>query len=214
MNAWKALRITSVVLMILAYGMTSNTITAQETGESLTVELQEFEGSGITGTAVLTESASGGTHVSMELQGQELDGNHPTHIHTGTCDNFDPNPLYPLQTINLSPVNNEGVSESDVEDASLESLQSGDYVILVHQSPEDLTTYLVCGEIGSGTPGVASAPETVATPETESAHHVPDVGVGTTAGSSNSLTSPMFLSLLALAFVSALGAGAFRMYRR
>ena len=60
---------------------------------------------------------------------------------------------YPLETVNLNPVYHEGVSESTVEDVSLTELHEGKYVILVHQSPEELTTYLVCGEIGGGTVG-------------------------------------------------------------
>src|SRR6476646_2224117 len=94
----------------------------QENGMSVTVELHEYDHSGISGTAVLSETTTGGTHVSMVLEGAELDGNHPTHIHTGTCDNFDPNPLYPLETVNLSPDYHEGVSESTVEDVDLTKL--------------------------------------------------------------------------------------------
>lgn len=137
-------------------------VAAEEVETQVTVELQEFEDSGISGTAVLTatlggltEILGGDTQVSMELRGQELDGNHPTHIHTGTCDNFDPNPLYPLETVELSPVSREGVSESTV-DATLKSLREGDFVIVVHQSPEELTNYLVCGEISGGTAGEVS----------------------------------------------------------
>ena len=164
----------ALVAMLVAIPF--GTVAAQEADTRLTVELEEVENSGISGTAVLTAtlgvfsaSLGGDTQVSMELRGAELDGNHPTHIHTGTCDNFDPDPLYPLETVELSAVDREGISETTVEDVTLESLREGDFVILVHQSPEELTKYLVCGEIGAGTAGQADQEERVTSAEHEQA---------------------------------------------
>ncbi len=151
MASWQTLRRATFVLFATLVALPFGAVTAAEDGTSISVELQEFEDSGISGTAILTATAEGGTQVSMELQGAELDGDHPTHIHTGTCDDFDPDPLYPLETVELSSVNREGISETTVEDVSLDSLREGDYVILVHQSLEELTNYLVCGEISGGT---------------------------------------------------------------
>ena len=126
-------------------------LSAQEARFRVTVDLNELDVPGISGTAVLTTTEDGGTLVSMELQGGELEGNHPTHVHDGeSCEDFDPDPLYPLETVELSEVTREGISETTLHDVSLESLVAGEYVILVHQSPEELTTYLVCGDIGSG----------------------------------------------------------------
>ena len=166
MTPWQALRVAALALIAALVAMPFATVTAQEEGTRITVELQEFEDSGISGTATLTATDDGGTQVSMELQGEELDGDHPTHIHTGTCDDFDPDPLYPLETVELSAVSQEGISETTVEDVLLGapvavrgSLRAGDYVILVHQSPEELTNYLVCGEISSGTLEEADAAE-------------------------------------------------------
>jgi hypothetical protein len=178
----------------------------QENGMSVTVELHEYDHSGISGTAVLSETTTNGTHVSMVLVGAELDGNHPTHIHTGTCDNFDPNPLYPLETVNLNPDYHEGVSESTVEDVDLTKLYEGKYVILVHQSPEELTKYLVCGEISSGTVGTA---DRVAPGDPATTHHMPATGAGSSVG--NEIAGTGFLVLVsALALVSAVTAGAIR----
>ncbi len=151
MVPWRVRKQAALVLFTVLVALPFGAATAQEERTSISVELQEFEDSGISGTAILTATAEGGTQVSMELQGAELDGDHPTHIHTGTCDDFDPDPLYPLETVELSSVNQEGISETTVEDVSLDSLREGDYVILVHQSLEELTNYLVCGEISSGT---------------------------------------------------------------
>jgi hypothetical protein len=190
-------------------------------GESVTIDLNEVERSGIMGTATLTADDDQ-TAVDMRLEG-DVQGNHPTHIHTGTCSNFDPNPLYPLETVVLEPVDDSGVSESTV-DVSLEELVSGDYVILVHFSPEKLTDYLVCGEIAltsvTGAQEETASPPSARTgdaateePETESGSgHVhggatdstPEPGRTTsfpTAGSGldNGRGSPSALGLAALA---------------
>ena len=199
---------TLVVLLICAVmsALTVEGAAGQENGMSVTVELHEYDDSGISGTAVLSETTTNGIHVSMVLVGAELDGNHPTHIHTGTCDNFDPNPLYPLETVNLSPDYHEGISESTVEDVDLTKLYEGKYVILVHQSPEELTTYLVCGEISSGTVGTAKR---VAPGDPPTTHHMPVSGVGSSVG--NEAAGSGLLALMsALAFVSAVTAGAIR----
>jgi hypothetical protein len=112
----------------------------------VTVGLDAVDVPGISGTATLTASGDA-TSVVMMLTGPGVTGDHPTHIHTGTCDDFDPNPLYPLTTVTLDPIDDQGQSTTDVDDVPLVELLAEDYVILVHRSDEELTTYLVCGEI-------------------------------------------------------------------
>ena len=63
------------------------------------------------------------------------------HIHKGTCAKLDPKPAYPL-----SPVKN-GKSETTVN-ASLDSLQKGEYAINGHKSAQDVASYVFCGDIG------------------------------------------------------------------
>ncbi|CAA9218577.1 MAG: hypothetical protein AVDCRST_MAG93-343 [uncultured Chloroflexia bacterium] len=182
MRSMQLLKVAILVVLAALVISPLNALAAQDDATQISVELQEVENSGISGTAVLTAtlgvfsaSLGGDTQVSMELRGAELDGNHPTHIHTGTCDDFDPDPLYPLQTVELSAVDREGISETTVEDVTLESLREGDFVILVHQSPEELTKYLVCGEIGAGTAGqaerVTSAEQEQSTSKTGTSNH-------------------------------------------
>lgn len=209
MSPRRPLTLVTLLVFALVSAMPIAGAAAQRSGMSVTVELQEYDNSGITGRAVLTETTTGGTHVSMVLVGAELDGNHPTHIHTGTCDNFDPNPLYPLETVNLSPVSKDGLSETTVGDVDLATLHGGEYVILVHQSPDQLTNYLICGEIGGGSVGTAAL---VVPGSTPSAHHVPVTGAGFTGGTDRSGSSVIVL-LSVLAFASALSAGAVRRTR-
>ena len=192
--------IASLFFAIVIGLLPSAAAVAQESGMSLTVDLQEFDDSGVTGTAVLTETTEGGVLVSMTLTGETVDGNHPTHIHTGTCSNFDPNPLYPLETVNLSPVNQEGVSETTVADTDLASLQEGEYVILVHESPENLTNYLICGDISAAAVGTADM--ATGGDGTAVAHHMPVAGVGFGKFDDASMSSAIVI-LGALAALSA-----------
>jgi plastocyanin len=82
---------------------------------------------------------------------------HPAHIHVGTCDALDPNPTFPLTDIAPAPGaagdETDGASAIPVErsvttvDASLEDLRTGGYAINVHQSAEDIGTYIACGNL-------------------------------------------------------------------
>src|SRR5687767_13035796 len=73
---------------------------AQDDSGAVTVTVNEVDDSNVSGNAVLTPYEDQAT-VDMTLAGAGIAGNHPTHIHTGTCSNFDPNPLFPLETVVL-----------------------------------------------------------------------------------------------------------------
>ncbi len=69
-NVMSFTRPTTLVSLLIAAAMSAmmvGSVASHETGMSVTVELQEYDDSGISGTAVLTETTTGGTHVSMEL---------------------------------------------------------------------------------------------------------------------------------------------------
>src|SRR5215212_6160044 len=82
---------------------------------------------------------------------------HPAHIHLGTCSELDPNPTFPLTDVALA--SNESGAEADsaaaipVErsvttvDATLEDLRTGGYAINIHQSADDIGTYIACGNL-------------------------------------------------------------------
>lgn len=88
---------------------------------------------------------------------------HPAHIHRGTCSNLDPNPLYPLTNVSLgletegSPEVGDMVgaggafpAETSVTtvEASLDDLLAEPLAVNVHQSEEQIDTYIACGDIG------------------------------------------------------------------
>ena len=173
----------------------------------MTIPLNERENSGVSGTATLTAEGEN-TRVSMELSGDPLTGDHPTHIHTGTCRNFDPDPLYPLTTVILEEVSDEGVSETTVDEVALDDLLAEDYVILVHPSAEELYPELVCGNIkadkGTGGSRDDAAAVVQGTPGADQAStrvtEAPKSGVGS---AHSSLSWTTLFGLLAVLFATA-----------
>jgi plastocyanin len=86
---------------------------------------------------------------------------HPAHIHLGTCAELDPNPTFPLTDITLNSPEPAGETAEGAAipversvttvEATLEELRAGGYAINVHQSVEEIGTYIACGSL-SGTP--------------------------------------------------------------
>lgn len=86
---------------------------------------------------------------------------HPAHIHLGTCDALDPNPAFPLTDVTVAPNMSgdeaDGATAIPVEhsattvDAMIEDLRTGGYAINIHQSAEDIGTYIACGSLSGVT---------------------------------------------------------------
>ncbi|MDQ3044996.1 MAG: hypothetical protein M3R06_07590, partial [Chloroflexota bacterium] len=106
------------------------------TAESVTVTLDELNGSGVSGTATFTAN---GAQTGVTVQVSGASGSHPTHIHLGTCDAHDPTPAFPLTSVNPS-----GASVSTIGIA-LADLLGGGYVVDLHLSALELGTYVACG---------------------------------------------------------------------
>jgi hypothetical protein len=204
-----------LIVAVLCLGWSATPASAQAVSQ-ITTPLEEFEDSGVSGTASL--SAVGNyVGVSMTMSGEPVAGNHPSHIHTGTCENFDPNPIFPLATVDLGSVDDQGQSRSLVTDVSLRDLLADDYVILVHKSPEELTNYFVCGEIVMSASTDEAADGPVAVTENDSAEgnkttqngrqrvlQVPKAGSGDGMFVADGMSS-LAISLGAVSLVLALG---------
>lgn len=104
---------------------------------SLTVPLQELSASGVTGEATLTETADG-TDVSLMVEGAA--GANPVHIHLGSCDALGE------VAAALTDIAADGMSETSVP-LTLDELTAGEYAINAHESVENITTYIACGDI-------------------------------------------------------------------
>lgn len=105
------------------------------------VELAEQNSSGESGTATLTATGAS-TRVVLELKNPTTDSQ-PAHIHRGTCENLDSDPLYGLLNVM------EGRSETVVK-VPLSELTTGGLALNVHQSNAKLNEYVACGNLPGG----------------------------------------------------------------
>lgn len=121
-------------------GRAGKEVAAEEAGmsEPMTSDLSELNDSGVSGTVTLTPMENQ-TKVTINLTGAPEGGVHPAHIHKGTCDNLGA-PTYPLNDIR------NGTSETTI-DATVEAITSEAHAVNVHKSPEELSSYVACGEI-------------------------------------------------------------------
>jgi plastocyanin len=124
---------------------------------------------GLFGGAATLVLASGMLLGGVQAQGIEA---HPAHIHEGTCDNPG-EVVIPLSDISAdylvdgtpSAGDMVGVETAvDVEasittaDVSLEEILEDEHVIMVHESAQDIETYIACGDIGGMLVGEETLP--------------------------------------------------------
>jgi hypothetical protein len=105
----------------------------------VTVQINALNGSGESGTAVLTQEYDLGTRIVVTLRGGPVEAQ-PIHIHVGTCADINPKPQYPLKNV----IN--GRSETLLPISFVE-LRKGIYVINVHPSETRMEPYAACGAI-------------------------------------------------------------------
>lgn len=110
-------------------------------GDEATVSLAEQNGSGQSGEVVLTRVDDSTTRVEISISAKGMEPQ-PAHVHTGSCQDLDPNPAYPLEDVV------DGSSTTEV-DASLDNLRDGAYAVNVHKSVPEAAVYVACGDIGS-----------------------------------------------------------------
>jgi hypothetical protein len=116
---------------------------------AVTVTLTQQNGSGVSGSATLTPMGNQ-TQVVINVTGEPAGASEPAHIHVGAC----PNPgsvKYPLTNV----VNG---SSTTTVNAPLSSITAGNMAINLHQSQQNISHYVSCGNI----PVVATATTTPA----------------------------------------------------
>ena len=133
------------LLALLAF--TGGPALAQADYETTVHALNEQNNSGQSGTVTFS-LAEDGTSVSVEINisgGSEVP--QPAHIHTGTCDNLDPKPFYPLNSV----VNGRSVTvitEADIDNLDYDLYNQ--FSVNVHKSAAEASVYVACGEIVPG----------------------------------------------------------------
>jgi hypothetical protein len=106
---------------------------------ALEAELAEVDGSGVSGTAVVSDEPDG-LAVTIELEGAFAAGQKP-YVHSGTCDAYDPEPAFSLR-----PVDEAGLSESRQIAVDFADLTAEPHVIVLTVSRAD-PTVVACGEL-------------------------------------------------------------------
>jgi hypothetical protein len=91
------------------------------------------------GTATLTRLDRDRTQVSITVSNAP-DRLGPIHIHRGTCGHVTPKPTYTLGDV-------VGGSAHPTVDTPLDELLDEDYVLTIHQSPQQRATNMACGEL-------------------------------------------------------------------
>jgi hypothetical protein len=105
----------------------------------VTLDLEEQNGSGISGTVSLSPTSDGQLEVEIEVDGSD-GGPHPAHIHEGSCADLNPEPAFPLEDVV------DGRSETTV-DVELTDLTLNEYAVNVHESPENSANYVACADV-------------------------------------------------------------------
>ena len=127
------LRLAGLVLGSLALAA------CQGANQNRTVSFDMLNGSGVTGTVLLTDQGGGRTRVEIQVSdGGNLDM--PAHIHPGTCAVLVPQPKYPLENV-------RGGHSVTVVPASFSELDTTTVAVNVHKAIDDLKTYTACADL-------------------------------------------------------------------
>ncbi|TAM76674.1 hypothetical protein EPN44_04970 [bacterium] len=135
------LAVLSLVLALAAGGVAA----AQVTGGGLNTQrgMEQQNNSGQAGFVTLVARGEK-TFVSVRLDGAPAGRIEPAHVHRGECPNINPVPTYPLNPV----VNGRSTTLVNVP---LRKLMSGNYSVNVHAGAKNLTHYVSCGYLTSGT---------------------------------------------------------------
>lgn len=123
----------AVVLAVAMLGVAS-------AADTVTINLDTLNASGVSGTAVLTDLGGGQTQVVVTVTGEPASGSEPDHIHVGQCGATLGAVKYPLKNV-------EGGTSTTVVAAPLASIETGGFAINVHESAANIAKYVACGNI-------------------------------------------------------------------
>jgi hypothetical protein len=137
----KKMSIVAVLIAMLAALSLGSSRAADHVAE-LTIQLNEQNGSGESGTATLKYVSASDFTVSVKLTGggAAIAEPQPAHIHKGSCANLDPKPMYPLTNVV------SGASDTTVT-ADMDQIVNGGFAINVHKSAAEASVYVSCGDI-------------------------------------------------------------------
>lgn len=116
-------------------------IAPNDFGPGIERGMQEMNNSGEVGTATVFDRGPS-TSIVLNVKGEPSGRRQPAHLHRGkACDStVDPKPAYALNDV----VNGRSVSGVDLPP---HRVLSGNYVVIVHSSPQNMNRYVSCGQL-------------------------------------------------------------------
>jgi CHRD domain len=129
-----------LVTPLLSFALCQNTVPAVQQSN---YRISPMNNSGASGAVDFIDYGLGNTLIVVNMTG--LAGQHiyPAHIHAGSCGS-NGDVVIPLESVDGTT----GLSIT-LTTMTYTNIAQGDYYLNVHQSPEDLTSIISCGEIGS-----------------------------------------------------------------
>jgi len=133
----------------MAASADSTAMMAPAAGARWNATLMSMAGTQVTGTAsAMAGSSAGTTMAEITISGAPANGEHPWHIHSGTCagggDIVGPATDYtPIK----ADASGNGTSMATV---NIAAPTSGEFHVNVHMSPSDLKTIVACGDLKMG----------------------------------------------------------------
>jgi hypothetical protein len=115
--------------------------------------MHELNGSGQNGSATITDRG-GKVMVTVNIGGKPASASEPSHVHFGRCPHIKAIPAY-----NVGPI--LAGKAGSVVDLSWAEINSGKYVVNVHESSAAMGRYVSCANIG-----VAATPLVIPTDQT------------------------------------------------
>jgi len=116
-------------------------IAPDDSGSGTQLGMAQQNNSGEAGTVTLFRRGDRSTLVILNVSSEPPGRQQPAHVHRGhECSSIDPKPAYAL-----APLVN-GISKTLVQ-ASEDKLLSGNYVVNVHASAQNIAHYVSCGEL-------------------------------------------------------------------
>jgi hypothetical protein len=112
---------------------------ATSAATTLNVPLATLNGSGVSGSATLTDMGAQ-TQVVITVTGEPTSASEPDHIHVGQCGATLGAVKFPLKNV-------EGGTSTTVVNVALSDLQNGAYAINLHESAANIANYVACGNI-------------------------------------------------------------------
>lgn len=130
------MRTGALAALSFAFAALSCAPAGADTEQTVVVTLNTLNGSGESGTATLHAQGNKTVVVIKLANGSGIE--QPAHFHVGTCDKYQPRPLYPLEDVV------DGKSTTTVN-VPIEKLTGGDLIVNVHKSYADIATQAACG---------------------------------------------------------------------